>query len=365
MIAYSNEQLATVVALPTVTILLVWTLVIFHKNRKRWGPYDIPIVSVLVLSVIRNLTVLAYLLSATLINRDTFDLGYCSIVVWIFNSIHTFQASSLTTIAVIGLFSVKLHRKRQNLRQFLTPTHIIYHLFCLTTLCACVGVAAILAQGDREAISASLSRTFDVSPCRFMPFNLDVKFNVFILVLHLFLALVSLVSFLVVCYNFYGAKSRGFDYLKKSNSDLSDMSLGMTNTLNVAEGNKHFYDTYTIQRAQGNAENNNYYEQGQAQAQIHGGVHYQNGFCATRDVNWNSDVSNLSATVSSTNSRRPCLMNKLQDKDAAELNRTGLETIHPVLIVCYLFYHLPLIVSRFFPLFFFVVVVSISIWNSA
>lgn len=351
MMSYSNDQLATVVALPTIIILLVWTVVIFHKNRKRWGPYDIPIVSVLVLSIIRNLTVLVYLLSATLVDRDSFNLDYCSIVVWIFNSIHTFQASSLTTIAVIGLFSVKLHQKQQNLRQFLTPTHIIYHLFCLTTLCACVGVAAILAQGERDGAFESLSRAFDISPCKFMPFNLDVKFNVFILVLHLFLALISLVSFLIVCYNFYKTKTKrqGFDYIKKSNSDLSDMSLGMTNTLNVnvAESNKHFYDTYTIQKAQGNVENNNYYDQSQTQAQ-NNNAHYQNGFCATRDVNWNSDLSNLSATVSSTNSRRPCLVNNLQDKDVAELNRTGLETIHPVLIVCYLFYHLPLIVSIFY-----------------
>ncbi|XP_018567900.1 uncharacterized protein LOC108908352 [Anoplophora glabripennis] len=349
MITYSNEQLATVVALPTVTILLVWTVAIFHKNRKRWGPYDIPIISVLVLSIVRNLTVLVYLLSATLIERDSFNLDYCSIIVWIFNSIHTFQASSLTTIAVIGLFSVKLHQKQQNLRQFLTPTHIIYHLFCLTTLCACVGVAAILAQGDRDGVFESLSRAFDVSPCKFMPFDLDVKFNVFILVLHLFLAVISLFSFLIICYNFYRAKRPSFDYIKKSNSDLSDMSLGMTNTLNVnvAESNKHFYDTYTINRGQTNLENNNYYDQNQHQAQ--NSAHYQNGYCTTRDVNWNSDVSNLSATVSSTNSRRPCLVNNLQDKDMGDLNRTGLETIHPVLIVCYLFYHLPLIVLCIYP----------------
>ncbi|XP_023014396.2 uncharacterized protein [Leptinotarsa decemlineata] len=338
MIRYSNEQLATIIALPTITILLIWTIAIFHKNREKWGPYDIPIVSVLVLSVLRNITVISYLLINTLGNPESFSLEYCSVVVWVFNSIHTFQASSLTTIAVIGLFSVRLHRKQQNLKHFLTPTHIIYHLFCLTTLCACVGVAAILGQNESDIAFANVSSYFQ---CKFMPFNLDIKFNVFILVLHLFLAVISFSSFLIICFNFFKAKRRNFEYLKKSNSDLSDLSVG--NTLNNDQ-TKNYYDTYTIQRVNHNIDNN-FYDANQPQH------HTQNGFCRNRDINWNSDLSNLSTTVSSTNSRRPCLIQniQMQGKEKPEENRTGLETIHPVLIVCYLFYHLPLIVLCIYP----------------
>lgn len=147
-----------------------------------------------------------------------------------------------------------------------------------------------------------------------MPFDLDIKYNVFIIVLNVFLACVSLIAFGATCVNHFKIKKRGFDYLKKSNSDLSDLSLGLNND------QKNFYDTYTIQRG----------DQGYYEGQNH--VH----------VPWNSDVSNISTTVSSTNSRRPCITQPVKNEE----QRTGLETIHPVLIVCYLFYHLPLIVSN-------------------
>ncbi|VEN44435.1 unnamed protein product, partial [Callosobruchus maculatus] len=349
MMPYSHEQLATIVALPTITTLLMWTIAIFHKNRKKWGPYDIPIVSVLVLSVIRNITVLVYILVVTLADEHVFSLESCSIIVWIFNSLHTFQASSLTTIAVIGLFSVKLHQKQQNLKMFLTPTHIIYHLFCLTTLCACVGVAAILAQSETEPTFERLSSVFDSTPCRFMPFNLDIKYNVFILVLHLFLAVISFSSFSIICYNFYKMKRDNFEYIKKSNSDLSEMSLGYGNTFS-GDNNKGYYDTYTINRngtavaqvTSSNDPHSCYYDTSINPHHVSNG-----GFCAARDINWNSDLSNMSTTVSSTNSRRPCLSKQPIDQQQrlmqSQDDRTGLETMHPVLIVCYLFYHLPLI----------------------
>lgn len=331
MLQYSIEQLATVIAVPIVTILLVWTIAIFHKNRKKWGPYDIPVVTILTLSVLRNLTVLSYTLIIVL-NQSLINLEYCSVVVWIFNSVHTFQASSLTTLAVIGMFAAKLYRKQQNLRQFLTSTHVIYHLFCLTTLCACVGVAAILAQHE-SARAYTLSSEFAAygifqNPCKFMPFQLDLKFNVFIIVLHIFLAIVSVTSFIMICYHHYKAKVGSFDYLKKSSSDLSELSLGMSATYASAQkDHKAYYDTYTIHRGAGD----------------HG--YYEGNGCYGRDGVWNSDVSNISTTVSSTNSRRPCLAKKVVKEEEVEENRTGLETIHPVLIVCYLFYHLPLIVS--------------------
>lgn len=293
MLTYTREQLATVVAVPIVSILLVWTIAIFHKNRKHWDPYDIPIVAIMIVSVIRNLTVLSYTLIVILNNQHNVDVEYCSVIVWIFNSVHTFQASSLTTLAVIGMFAAKLYRKRENLNRFLTATHVVYHLFCLTTLCACVGVAAILAQHDAHHHHFIRNPT-----CRFMPFQLDVKFNVFIIVLHIFLAIVSVASFLVICYHLYKAKMANFDYIKKSTSDLSELS---------------YYDTYRLPSS-------SYYEQ--------------------------SDFSNVSTTVSSTNSRRPCLKQSPRRTVSEEESRTGLETIHPILVVCYLFYHLPLIVSN-------------------
>lgn len=316
MLRYTNEQLASVVALPIVTILLVWTTAIFQRNRKTWGAYDIPIVALLILSIIRNLTILTYTLFVTL-NQNTIDVDYCSGIVWIFNSLHAFQASALSTLAIIGLFSVKLHRKNQQLQQFLTATHVIYHLFCLTTLCACVGVAAILAQNDRSGNFKNIT-IFDTNPCKFMPFDLDIKFNVFIIVLNVFLACVSFISFFATCFTHFQARKNGFDYLKKSQSDLSDLSLGMGNE------QKSFYDTYTIQRGGGSQPEQNYYGQPSAA--------------------WNSDVSNISTTVSSTNSRRPCIAQQQAPRNEEE-SKTGLETIHPVLIVCYFFYHLPLIVS--------------------
>ncbi|CAH1132764.1 unnamed protein product [Ceutorhynchus assimilis] len=329
MLRYNTEQVASIIALPIIVILLCWTVVIFHKNRKKWGPYDIPIVSVLILSILRNLTIFAYTL-AIIFTFNIFNTDYCGIVTWIFNSIHTFQASSLTSIAVIGLFSAKLHRKNQSLRTFLTSTHLVYHLFCLTTLCACVGVAAILAQ--KTTSTANIFADTDINPCSFLPFELDLKFNVFIIVLHVFLASVSFIAFLMICFNFYKIKREGFEYIKKSNSDLSELSNNFhgINTNVNDNHNRHYYDTYTINRSDNNKFCNN-------------------DTWVNNHFNNSEVLSNNSTTVSSTNSRRPCLRRQHEEENEVEVRRTGLETMHPVLIVCYLFYHLPLIVLCIYP----------------
>lgn len=319
-------ELINIVIIPIVTIILIWTLVIFHKNRRKWAPYDIPVVAILVQSMIRNISVLAVtVLEATTEALSKFD--FCSAGVWLFNSLQTFQATCLTTLAIIGLFSMKLQRKQQNLKHYLTPTHIVYHLFCLTTLCACVGVAAILAQ---EENGGKIEK--EDGSCGFLPFQLNLKFYVFILVLHVFLFVISICAFAITCYHHYKIKKKAFEYAKKSNSDLSDLSLGLSTIANPNENvTKNFYDTYTITRT-GHLDNYGYE------------VHIQNSAktnCFGRDA-WNSDVSNISTTVSSTNSRKPCLakINQEEDEDS-----TGLETIYPVLIVSYLFNHLPVIVS--------------------
>lgn len=319
MFKYTYDQLSKIISIPIITILLIWTIIIFHKNRKRWAPYDIPIVAILVQSILRNISILTFtVLKAT---NENLNFDYCSVGVWLFNSLHTFQATSLTTLALVGIFSIKLRRKQQNIKQYLTSTHLIYHLFCLTTLCACVGVAAILAQ-ERQDIDTN---------CLFLPFELDIKFYVFIMVLHIFLAFISFVSFFIICYHHYKIKTSNFDYMKKSTSDLSDLSLGLSTIANPHENIvKSYYDTYTIPR------NANFGASGN-------GYDGANG-CYARE-GWNSDVSNISTTVSSTNSRRPCLAKQNSEED---LDRSGLETIHPVLIVSYLFHHIPLIVSNVF-----------------
>lgn len=320
MFSYTYDQLSKIISIPIITILLIWTIIIFHKNRKRWAPYDIPIVAILVQSILRNISVLIFtILKAT---NETINFDYCSVGVWLFNSLHTFQATSLTTLALVGIFSIKLRRKQQNIKQYLTSTHLIYHLFCLTTLCACVGVAAILAQEQND-----MNQEINNDVCLLLPFELDVKFYVFIMVLHVFLATVSIVSFFIICYHHYKIKNSNFDYMKKSTSDLSDLSLGLSTIANPNENVvKNYYDTYTIPRHHVNTNGNNVYD---------GGNYVREG--------WNSDLSNISTTVSSTNSRKPCLSKQHSEED---LERSGLETIHPVLIVSYLFHHIPLIVSN-------------------
>lgn len=73
------------------------------------------------------------------------------------------QASTLTTLAVIALFSARLSAKCKGdrLRNYLTTAHVVYHLFCLTTLCACVGVAAVLATDAQTDTPVNLARVYD------------------------------------------------------------------------------------------------------------------------------------------------------------------------------------------------------------
>lgn len=310
MLQYSNEQLATIIGVPIVTILLIWTVAIFHKNRKKWSSYDIAIVAILVQSILRNLAILAYT-ALIIVKQSSIPADYCKAVVWTLNSIHTFQASSLTTLAVIALFTVKLYRKQQSLQLYLTATHVIYHLFCLTTLCACVGVASILAQEDKNNISFNFQPGGSDLACKFMPFDLDVKFNIFIIVLHIFLAMVSLTAFIFICFNHLKMRRQGFDYLKKSSSDLSELSLSLTASVNE-NVTKNYYDTYTIQRLPHNFD-----------------VSYDSQV-QNREPMWNSDLSNISMTDE-------------------EESGTGLYTMYPILTVCYLFNHIPLILICIFP----------------
>lgn len=314
---YSTSQLAIITAVPTVTVILLWTLAIFHKNRKHWQPYDIAIVAIIVQSVLRNLSILSYTV-LTILNTNELSAEYCTGAIWLFNSLHTFQASTLSTLSVVGLYVVNLYRKRKDLKQFLTTVHLGYHLFCLTTLCACVGVAAILARHDLQdsaksanfeyAKNATIGQKSGLESCRFMPYQLDIKYNVFILTLHALLALISAVCFVGIVFRYYRHRRNGFDYLKKSTSDLSDLSLGAAASTVSRKDVKLYYDSY--QKPQNVAK-----------------------------PEWNSDTSNISTSVSSTNSRRPCL------KKSKVENGAGLETILPVLIVCYLFNHLPVVVS--------------------
>ncbi|XP_045469245.1 uncharacterized protein LOC123676947 [Harmonia axyridis] len=325
MLQYSYEQLAIIISIPIITIFLVWTTAVFFKNCRKWAPYDIPIVSLFVLSIIRNLTIFSYVLVLTL-NKHIFNMEYCSILVWIFNSTHTFQASNLCTLAVIGLLSTKLKRKHQTLKHYLNSSHVLYHLFCLVTLCACVGVAALLARKNLGDDFENIT-TFTINPCKLMPFDLDLKYNVFIIVLHLFLTFISFICFVCICCNLWSMKTRNFDYIKKSNSDISDSSFSNNNTIG---NDKSYYDTYSVHRS--NHCHQNFYVSGN-----------QNrlGCCQEREPGWNSDISNLSTTVSSTNSRKPCISKRLND---GKPYRMGLETIIPILIVCYLVYHIPILI---------------------
>lgn len=341
MYRYTTTQLAIITAVPTVTVLLVWTLAIFYKNRKQWRPYDICIVAILTQSVLRNLSTLAYTALTILSQSTDISTEYCTASIWLFNSLHTFQASTLSTLTVVGLFVIKLSKKQKEIKQYLTTTHIAYHLFCLTTLCACVGVAAILARRDSSVrksanfdMTYARNSTYDsgnsIENCQFMPYELDIKYNIFIISLHSLLAFVSILCFLGILYNYYKYKRNGFDYLKKSTSDLSDLSLGAAaSTVSQKEDvlTKNYYDTYHKQQE-------NSYIAGNKQD---GG--YSHG---VKQEPWNSDTSNISTSVSSTNSRRPCLLKQKKDEHGA-----GMETIMPVLIVCYLFNHFPVIVSTF------------------
>ncbi|KAK9728006.1 hypothetical protein QE152_g18893 [Popillia japonica] len=160
---------------------------------------------------------------------------------------------------------------------------------------------------------------FPLNLCKFMPYEMDVKYNVFIITLHSFLAIISLIAFLLTCYNYYASKKDGFEYVKKSNSDLSELSIGSTTNHHYQ---RPYYEGYSTTSKT---------ENGQSHA-----------ICRTPWNHWTSDMSNISTTVSSTNSRRPCLGKQTSEDDTETV---GLETILPILTVCYLFNHVPVIVS--------------------
>ena len=172
-----------------------------------------------------------------------------------------------------------------------------------------------------------------------MPHEMDVKYNVFMLTLHVFLALVSLVSLASAGCYFYAFRRGSFNYLNKSNSDLSELSLRSANNRSVEQATgtcQSYFEAYSpAVKVELEAQNR----------------HALGNVLREHHQAWNSDMSNISTTVSSTNSRRPCISKAKgaeDEVDAEDLDGIGLDTILPVLMVCYLFNHVPTIVSTVF-----------------
>lgn len=171
---YPLAQVSVVAAAPIAAVALSWAAAIFLKNSTKWRPYDVAVFASIAAGVTRAVAALACAL-AFAIDRQR-ALAHCDAMTSLFHALHTFEASNLATLSLVALLAARRERH-------LSAAHLVYHLCCLLVLSCCVGVASALAA----------PRGFQTR-CATMPFELDARYNVFVLVLHALLMTASLAA---------------------------------------------------------------------------------------------------------------------------------------------------------------------------
>lgn len=157
--------LTTGIGGPLSVVWLCWAILVLWFGRGQWRPSDPLLIALLAEAIAKQAAGTAG--SALSLFRPD-EPALCSAVQWLWTAAHTMQAGTLASLALMA----GLRRKKRTVTAGGRPL-LLYHLASLSVVSACVGAAAIIAQTD---------------PCA--PPS-DRRYAVFALVLHAALALVA------------------------------------------------------------------------------------------------------------------------------------------------------------------------------
>ncbi|XP_025424125.1 uncharacterized protein LOC112693339 [Sipha flava] len=184
--------LTTGIGGPLSVVWLCWAILVLWFGRGQWRPSDPLLIALLAEAIAKQAAGTAG--SALSLFRPD-EPAMCSAVQWLWTAAHTMQAGTLASLALMA----GLRRKKRTVAAGGRPL-LLYHLASLSVVSACVGAAALIAQTD---------------PCS--PPS-DRRYAVFSLVLHASLALVAGASAAFGC---VGHRKGPNPLLVNSSSDLS------------------------------------------------------------------------------------------------------------------------------------------------
>ncbi|VVC44712.1 Hypothetical protein CINCED_3A012533 [Cinara cedri] len=132
--------LTTGIGGPLSVVWLCWAILVLWFGRGQWRPSDPLLIALLAEAIAKQAAGSAG--SALSLFRPN-EPTLCSAVQWLWTAAHTMQAGTLASLALMA----GLRRKKRTVTAGGRPL-LLYHLASLLVVSACVGAAAIIAQTD-------------------------------------------------------------------------------------------------------------------------------------------------------------------------------------------------------------------------
>lgn len=132
--------LTTGIGGPLSVVWLCWAILVLWFGRGQWRPSDPLLIALLAEAIAKQVAGTAG--SALLLFRPD-EPAMCSAVQWLWTAAHTMQAGTLASLALMA----GLRRKKRTVAAGGRPL-LLYHLASLSVVSACVGAAALIAQTD-------------------------------------------------------------------------------------------------------------------------------------------------------------------------------------------------------------------------
>ena len=199
---------AAAAAAPLQATLAVGLLCLLHAGRARWRTVDLFLVAVVAQQLVAAILALGFSL-LRLMRPDAAPA--CAAFAWAWTALRTLQASTVASMAADRVLTAQWpYKYRYSVRR----NQIRYHIGVLATVAVLVGTAALFSAGG-DTGTASTAGTSSTTAgvvstavstrgvesgelCTFLPYLVNGKFAVFLLSLHILLALVTLAAIIAV-----------------------------------------------------------------------------------------------------------------------------------------------------------------------
>lgn len=132
--------LTTGIGGPLSVVWLCWAILVLWFGRGQWRPSD-PLLIALLAEAIAKQAAGTFGSALSLFRPD--EPALCSAVQWLWTAAHTMQAGTLASLALMA----GLRRRKRTVTAGGRPL-LLYHLASLSAVSACVGAAALIAQTD-------------------------------------------------------------------------------------------------------------------------------------------------------------------------------------------------------------------------
>ncbi|KAF0307394.1 hypothetical protein FJT64_021272 [Amphibalanus amphitrite] len=181
---------AAAAAAPLQATLAVGLLCLLHAGRARWRTVDLFLVAVVAQQLVAALLALGFSLLRLMRPEAA---AACAAFAWGWTALRTLQASTVASMAADRVLTAQWpYKYRYSVRR----NQIRYHIGVLATVAVLVGTAALFSAGGAHgADGASVPAPGE---CTFLPYRVSGQFGVFLLSLHVLLAVLTVAAVVAV-----------------------------------------------------------------------------------------------------------------------------------------------------------------------